>query len=95
MILRLGVVAALLALSSHVSAECVYGATDKSRFTRLDTHTILLQGGYDSDVILKTYCFIYTTSEVTVLKDDFCSYEDSVLYVDGEVCDVNQVTKVD
>jgi hypothetical protein len=84
----------LLATSTSVFADCVYGAKDKTSYVVLDTHTILLKGGYGSDIVIKTYCFIYRTSDITVLKDDFCSYEDSVLYIDEEVCDANQVTKI-
>jgi hypothetical protein len=76
-------------------ADCVYGAKDKTSFTRLDSHTIILQGGYGSDIMIKTYCYIYQSSSVTMLKDDFCSYESSVLYIDGEACDANSVKKLD
>jgi len=76
-------------------AECVYGAKDKTRYVVLDSHTIMLKGGYGSDIIVKTFAFIYSSSEVTVLKDSFCSYDSAVLYVDGEVADANQVTKID
>lgn len=84
----------LLMLPFSALADCIYGAKDKDAFVVLDSHTILLQGGYGSDIVIKTYCFIYRTSEVTVLKDDFCSFESAALYIDGEVCDANQVTKV-
>lgn len=84
----------LCAISSTSRADCVYGVKDKSKFLILDNHAVLFQGGYGSDVIVKTFCTILKSSELTVLKDDFCSHDSSVLYVDGEVCDAREVTKV-
>jgi len=84
----------LLFTSSILVADCVNGAKDKTKYTRLDSHSVVLQGGYGSGILIKTYCFIYGSSEVQVLKDDFCSYESAVLYIDGNVCDANQVTKI-
>ena len=84
----------LLTLSAPSFADCVYGAKDKTKFTVLDSRTIILQGGPGSDIIIKTFAFINRASSITVLKDSFCSYESAVLYIDGEVADVNQVTKV-
>jgi hypothetical protein len=84
----------LLAASSWTLADCVNGAKDKTKFSVLDNHTVILQGGYGSEIIVKTFCSINNTSNLTVLKDDFCSHDNAVIYVDGEVCDVKQVTKV-
>jgi len=94
MIERFGLSVLLCFVSFSVAADCVYSAKSKSKFTRLDNHTIILQGGTGGDIIVKTFCFIYATSEVQVLQDSFCSYASAVLYVDGEVCDARQVTKV-
>ena len=76
-------------------ADCVVGAKQKTSFTVLDSHTLLLQGGPGPDIIIKTFAFILKTSTVKILKDDFCRYESAVLYIDEEVVDVNKVTKVD
>ena len=84
----------LLTLSAPSFADCVYGAKNKTKVTVLDSHTIILQGGAGPDIIIKTFAFIARASSITVLKDSFCSYDSAVLYVDGEVVDVNQVTKV-
>jgi hypothetical protein len=90
---------ALIALSLTFTfpsyADCVYGAKDKTKYTVIDSHTIILQGGYGSEILIKTYAFINRNSEITVLKDNFCSFESAVLYIDGEVVDANQVTKID
>jgi len=83
----------LLSFLSSLYADCVFGAKDSINFIVLDSHTIVLKGGY-SPILIRTYCYVSSYSEVTVLKDDFCSYEDSVLYVDGEVCDVNEVKEL-
>ena len=72
-------------------ADCVIGAKDKTSFVVLDGNTIILKGGLGNDILIKTYCYISSASKVQVLKDDFCSYDDAVLYIDGQVCDVNEV----
>lgn len=72
-------------------ADCVYGAKSKNKFQVLDSHTVILKGGYGKDILIKTFAFIYGSSSLTVLKDDFCSYDSSVLYIDGQVADVNEV----
>jgi hypothetical protein len=87
-------VTAFILLSLSVNADCIYGAKDKSSFVVLDSHSILLKGGYGSEILIKTYCYIYSTPSVQILKDSFCDYESSVMYIDGEVCDANQVKKL-
>ena len=84
----------LLCLSAPSFADCVFGAKDKTKFVVLDSHTIMLKGGPGSDIIIKTFAFINSSSSVTVLKDSFCSHENAVLYIDDEVVDAAQVTKV-
>jgi len=88
---------ALFALSLSTSpsfADCVMNAKSKTSFVLLDSHTILLKDGPGSDILIKTYSFIPNNSNIVVLKDDFCSYDNSVLYIDGEVTDVTQVKKI-
>lgn len=85
---------ALLSFCSIAYADCVYGAKSKSSYVVLDSKTIMLTGGFGSDIIIKTYSYITRYSSISVLKDSFCSYENSVLYVDGNVVDASQVTKV-
>lgn len=75
-------------------ADCVYGAKSKTRFQALDSSTILLTGGYGGTIIAKIYCCVYSSSNVTVLKDDFCSFDDSVFYIDGEIKEVRDVKKI-
>ncbi len=91
----LGLAIQLLILSPFVAyADCVIGAKSKTSYVVLDSHTIMLQGGYGEDIIIKTFSFITDYSSVTVLKDDFCSFESAVLYIDGEVVDAEGVTGV-
>lgn len=90
------VIGILLLLSPQVAlADCVNGAKSKTSFTRLDSHTVILSGGYGPRILVKTFCFIYSSSNVTVLKDSFCSHESAVLYIDEEVCDARSVQKLD
>ena len=93
--LKFAVLIILLIFTQGGRADCVIGAKSKINYTRLDTHTVLLSGGYGGNILIKTFCFIYSTSELVILKDHFCSYEDTVLYIDGEVCEVRSVEKLD
>jgi len=79
---------------NYAQADCVYGAKSKTRFQALDSSTILLTGGYGGTIITKIYCCVYSSSNVTVLKDDFCSFDDAVFYIDGEVKEVRDVKKI-
>jgi hypothetical protein len=91
----LAVTAWLCFVAGPALADCVYGAKSKTRFQVLDSNTLLLTGGYGGTIIVKIYCCVYSSSSVTILKDDFCSYESSALYIDGNVTDVRDVKKVD
>jgi len=91
---KLALAATLSAVGQAAWADCVFGAKDKTSYVVLDSRTIMLKGGIGGDIIIKTDGYIYSTSTVTVLKDDFCSYDDAVLYIDGEVVNARQVTKV-
>lgn len=82
---------AFFALANVASADCVNNVKSSTSFQMLDPNTILLRGNGSSGVIVKTFSFIYTPSDVQVLKDDFCDYEDAVLYIDGEVIDAQAV----
>jgi len=93
--LKLAVLMILLISIRAGRADCVIGAKSKTYYTRLDAHTIVLSGGFGGSILIKTFGFIYPTSNVVILKDAFCSYDEAVLYVDGEVCDANSVQKLD
>jgi hypothetical protein len=90
----LTILAAVLSLSTSASADCVVNAKAKLRFQVLDSHTILFTGGGGSDFIVKTFAFVTRGSDIRILKDDFCSHDSAVLYIDGEVADARQVTKL-
>jgi hypothetical protein len=83
-----------LVSASHCYAGCVYGAKNKSSFIVLDNHTFVLQGGSGSDILVKTYAYVRSSSEITVLKDSFCSYDTSAIYIDGELAQLKQVEKL-
>lgn len=84
----------IVGLPNQAFADCVNGAKNTTQFVVLDSNTIMLKGGFGSGIIIKTFSFINTASSITILKDDFCSYDSAVLYIDGNVVDVTQVTKV-
>jgi hypothetical protein len=93
------VAAALAALSAlfitkPATADCVLNARSKTSFVVLDIHTIFLKGGLGGAILLKSFGFFYPGSNVTVLKDTFCDFEDGVLYVDGELFDAREVKQV-
>lgn len=72
-------------------ADCVINARTKTQYRILDSHTVLLSGGVGSEILIKTFSFFSPGSQVSVLKDSFCDYESSVLYIDGEAADAQQV----
>tara|TARA_B100001741_G_C16196827_1_gene434007 strand:+ start:151 stop:444 length:294 start_codon:yes stop_codon:yes gene_type:complete len=81
-----------------LKADCVWGAKDKTTYKVLSTGyggKIFFSGGYGSDFIIEIDGFIYENiSEIMFLKDDFCSWEDNVIYIDDEVYDVKSVEKI-
>lgn len=83
---------ALCATAAH--ADCVVGAKSETSFRVLDSNTILLSGGYPAQILIKSFSFFSPTSNVSVLKDDFCDFDSNVLYVDGETVDVQQVKEI-
>jgi len=83
-----------LFIQAEAIADCVYGAKNKTTFVVVDSHTILLKGGAGPNILIKSFSFFYPTSQLTVLKDSFCSYESAVLYVDGNVVDASEVKKI-
>ena len=60
----------------------------------LDDHSVMLRGGYGNDIIVKTYAYLNTSSDITILKDSFCDFESAVLYVSGEVVNANEVKSI-
>lgn len=81
-------------ISQNVFADCVYNAKSKTSYIILNNHTIILKGGWGDDVLIKSYSFFYKSSEISILKDSFCSYDNSVLYVDDEIIDVTEVKRI-
>jgi len=79
-------------------ADCVYDAKEKTTFQVLSTGyggKILFSGGYGKDFIVSVDGYVTNYIEsVLILKDDFCSWDDSVLYIDDEVFDVKSVEKI-
>ena len=80
------------------NADCVYGAKDKTSYKVLSTGyggKIYFSGGYGNDFIIEVDGYVSSyINEVMFLKDDFCSWEDNVIYIDEEVFDVKSVDKL-
>lgn len=74
-------------------ADCVFGAKNKTSYVVVDSNTIILKG-YGSDILIKTYSYISSFSNVMVLKDSFCSYGSNVLLIDGSPASVSDVTSL-
>ena len=88
----------ILLIPYFMSADCVYGAKDKTTFQVLKSGyggKILFSGGYADDFIVEIEGYIpeYIDS-VVFLKDEFCSWDSDVIYIDEEVFDVKSVEKV-
>lgn len=85
----------LFTIPCSVNAECVEGAMTVNKYTRVNSHTIALTGGYDGAIVVRTDCKIKRNSEVEILKDTFCDEDKAVLYIDGKNCDAEKVSRDD
>lgn len=84
----------IFALTLPLYADCVQGATTKTRFQVINGNKILLTGGVGPDILIQVWGRVSRFSDIVVLKDYFCSYEEGVLLIDGKVVDVTTVKKV-
>lgn len=92
----LTVTAISLILTSQLAySECVIGVKGSTKYQVIDSHTLILTGGYGGTFLLKSFSFFQPTSQVTVLSDSFCDFASAVLYVDGQKVDVQQVKHVE
>ena len=80
-------------VATSANADCVYSAKGKTEYEVLDTHTVHFKGGNTRDFIFKTYSTIKPDAKIVVLKNYFCSFENAVLNVDGEIVDSKLVIK--
>ena len=98
MIKKLALFLTIVSIPFLASADCVYNAKGKTTFQVLSTGyggKILFSGGYGADFIVSVDGYISSNlGEVIILKDDFCSWENNVLYIDEEVFDVRSVDKI-
>ena len=92
-------ISTLLILSfTNILADWVYDSKSKESFKILETDfgaKIYFTLGYGPDFIIKISGSIYSADAILILKDDFCSYESNVLNINGEVFDIDSVTKID
>jgi hypothetical protein len=92
MTIRFGLAILLLTTSCMVNAECVEGALTKSKFNRMNSHTIALTGGYGEAIVIRTSCRINRKSTISILKDSFCNDDKALLHIDGIDCDAEKVS---
>ena len=95
MITRLSLAVLLFSMSCFAIADCVEGARTKTKFNRLNNHTIALTGGYGQAIVIRTTCQIKRNSDVAILLDSFCDSDKAVLHVDGKDCDAEKVSSGD
>ena len=62
--LSLAVAIGTLGISHSALADCVVGAKLKMSYTVLDNHTILLKGGGGKDILVKSFAFFYSSSQL-------------------------------
>lgn len=95
MFARLSLAFLLFSLPCIAQSDCVEGALNKTKFSRLNNHTVALSGGYGSAIVIKTDCLVKRNSTVSILKDSFCSASEAVLFVDGQECTAEHVSDSD
>jgi hypothetical protein len=62
-------------------------------WSRIDTHKIIIYRGNSAIALLEIpYCYIYSTSEIRLIKDYVCNWDKIV--IDGEVCDIRKVVRL-
>lgn len=85
---------------------CIFGLTTTSvswagcadlssatKWSRIDTHKIMMYRGSTAIALLDIpYCYIYSSSDVRLVKADVCSWDKII--VDGEVCDIRNVERL-
>jgi len=88
----------ILLIPFFTKADCVWDAKEKTTYQVLSTGyggKILFSGGYGKNFIIEVDGYITKYIEsVVILKDDFCSWDSDVLYIDDEVFDVKSVEKI-
>jgi len=86
---------AALVLTLTVHADCVHSARSYLSFRAVASDTILLTEGLGPDILIRVWGMNLTsTSRVRVLKDSFCSFEEAVLLIDGDVVDAREVKEL-
>ncbi len=83
---------AVMLLSFSSIADCVWSATASYSYKVINGSTLVLILGDDGNILIKSDSIFFTSGQqISVLKDAFCDYEQSVLRVDGQVVDVAEV----
>jgi len=79
----------LAPLASMADTVNIFGA---NRWSRIDTHTIIVYRGTKAICLVKTWGFIYTTSEIRFTDDTISSFDKMI--IDGNVEDIREVKRL-
>ncbi len=81
--------AAFLFAAASAWAACVNLGT-ATKWQRIDSHKIIIYRGSRAVALLDIpYCFVYSTSDIRIVKNSVCNWEKIIL--DGEICDIRRV----
>jgi hypothetical protein len=63
-----------------------------NRWSRIDSHTIIVYRGTKAICLVKTWGFIYSSSEIRFADDVISSYDKMI--IDGDVEDIREVKRL-
>jgi hypothetical protein len=82
--------ALVLTLTAH--ADCVHSARSYLSFRVVASDTLILTQGVGPDIQIQVWgVWLTNTASVRVLRDSFCSFDEAVLFINGEIVDVREV----
>ncbi len=83
---------ALLLLSPIASMADTVNISGANRWARLDSHTIIIYRGTKAICLVKTWGFIYTSSDIRFTDDTISSYDKMI--IDRDVADIREVKRL-
>ncbi len=86
-------VALIYGLTSTLSWAGCADLSSVTKWSRIDTHKIIMYRGSTAIALIDIpYCYIYTSSDIKLVKDYVCNWDKII--VEGEVCDIRSVEKL-
>lgn len=76
-------------LAAMADTVNIFGA---NRWSRIDSHTIIIYRGTKAICLVKTWGFIFTTSDIRFTDDTISSYDKMI--IDGDVEDIREVKRL-